>query len=69
MKHTFSEFVGKEVHLYPQDSYKKRAILCEINKYGLLFKITYSEKGANYKVDDLVFINHSNKIELSLFNN
>ena len=69
MKHTFSEFIGKEVHLYPHDSYKKRAILCEVNKYGMLFKITYAEKGADYQIDDLIFLNHAKVIVLSFFKN
>jgi hypothetical protein len=58
-------FVGKEVALFPHDSYKKNAILLSIDEYGYTFKITSCEKGSYYAENEIVFFNHANKIQIS----
>ena len=58
-------FVGKEVALFPHDSYKKNAILLSIDEYGYTFKITSCEKGSHYTENEIVFFNHANKIQIS----
>ena len=49
------DLIGKEVIIYPGDTYKKRGIVKEVSDHGILFKITFS-KCPNYKVDSLHFI-------------
>jgi hypothetical protein len=66
-KHTFDDFIGKEVILYPQDTYTKRAILLEVNQYGYLFEITFSASPNEYKVGEINFINHSMKMVMSMY--
>ncbi len=59
------EFVGKEVQIYPNDTYKKYGILLEVSEHGFLFKITES-KADNYKKDDLLFIAHATGVTMLL---
>jgi hypothetical protein len=61
---SITDFIGKEVKLFPNDTYKKSAILLEISDYGYLFKMTKCELRCGYKVDDIVFLNHSTKVEM-----
>ena len=46
-RHTVNELLGKEVKIFPSDSYSKFGIIEQINENGVLFKITrtpsYSE--------------------------
>jgi hypothetical protein len=65
MKNTLQSFVGKEVQIYPGDSYKKRGILLEISEQGFLFKITfYSGDDKQYEVGKLHFISKNNLLSL-----
>ena len=65
MKNSLQSLVGKEVHIYPGDSQKKRGILLEISEQGFLFKITfYSGKDADYEVGKLHFISKNNLLSL-----
>jgi hypothetical protein len=65
----FDDFIGKEIVLFPKDTYKKRAILLEVNEYGYLFEITFAERCVGgYNVGEIIFINHSCKVELKLYN-
>lgn len=68
-KTEFESFIGKEVKIYPGDTYKKRGILTEINEYGFLFKITYADDNAYYKVGESVFISRANMLTLTLHEN
>lgn len=56
--------VGKEVNLFPNDTYQKKAILLEINDKGFLFKITTCDKDSGYKPSDIVFFNNSCKVQM-----
>ena len=49
------EFLGKEVQIYPGDTYKKRGIVRDINPAGVVFEITATE-ASNYTVGKLHFI-------------
>ncbi len=59
------DFVGKEIALYPHDTYKKNAIFLGVDEYGYTFKITSCEKGSGYNIDEIIFINHSCSIRIS----
>ena len=51
------EFLGKEVIIYPGDSYKKTGIIKDINSAGVTFKITaYSGNDNQYERNKLTFI-------------
>lgn len=58
--------IGKEVRLFPNDTYYKNAILLEISDKGFLFKITTCSKDSGYNPSDIVFFNHSCKVEMKL---
>lgn len=66
-KYTFDNLIGQEIILYPHDTYKKRAILLEVNQYGYLFEITFAQESSGYKLGEIRFINHSCKIEMTLY--
>ena len=65
-EYTFDNLIGQEIMLYPNDTYKKRAILLEVNQYGYLFEITYADKSSGYKDGDIIFINHACKVQISI---
>ena len=60
--------VGKEIMLFPNDTYQKNAILLEINDKGFLFKITTCHKESGYNPSDIVFFNNSCKVVMRLIN-
>jgi hypothetical protein len=66
-KYTFDNLIGQEINLYPKDTYKKRAILMEVNQYGYLFEITFAEKNSGYNIGEIIFINHACKMEMSIY--
>ena len=55
--------VGKEVVIYPGDTYPKRGHVIEISDHGVLFKITKAPSySSQYKVGTLHFISFSAKL-------
>lgn len=52
------DFIGKEVQLYPGDTYSKFGILEEISDKGFLIKITKSNS-KEYQAGERLFISHS----------
>jgi hypothetical protein len=59
------DFIGKEIGLYPHDSYKKNAILLGVDEFGCTFQITTCEEGSGYKPNEIIFKNHSTNITFS----
>ena len=58
-----TDLIGKEVKIYPGDSYKKTGIIEEMNDCGVLFRITsYSGDDGNYEVGQLRFISYSSNL-------
>jgi hypothetical protein len=57
-----SDFIGKEVIIYPGDTNKKMGIVLDITDAGVMFKIT---KGLEYGVGDIVFISFSARLSFS----
>jgi hypothetical protein len=53
------EFIGKEVRIYPNDTYFKYGKILEITDNGVLFLITRSEKGSNFIEGKKRFISYS----------
>ena len=52
-----NDLIGKEVVIYPGDTYKKTGIIQEISQIGILFLITsYEGKDRQYVVNKLHFI-------------
>ena len=64
MKYDKSKYVGKQVRLYPGDTYYKFATIIDLDELGWMFKITKSHpsNGSNWKVGQTYFINHSNNV-------
>ena len=61
-----TDFIGKEVMLFPGDTYHKFAILLNIDEYGYTFKITQCHINGDYKIGQIVFFNHSCKVTFKL---
>lgn len=62
---SLSDIIGKEVYIYPGDTIKKKGIVQEINQFGILFKITWTDDCSTFKqyeVDKLHFISHSTNL-------
>lgn len=56
-----SGLIGKEIRLYPSDTYKKIALINDINDLGFTFEILESED-PKFKVGSLYFYNHAKPI-------
>ena len=61
-----STFLGKEVQIYPGDSYTKFGIITDITEQGVVFKITQASERTEYKRGDVVFIAFSSKLTFKL---
>ena len=60
---SLNQMIGKEVVIYPGDTYKKKGIIKDITKEGVLFLITESHKySTTYIVGALHFISFSSKL-------
>jgi hypothetical protein len=59
------DFIGKEICLYPHDTYKKNAILLDVDEFGCTFKITTCSEKSGYSKNEVIFINHSSNIRFS----
>ena len=62
------DLVGKEVQIYPGDTYKKWGIVLEVNDNGILFRITKAESGApSYQEGSIRFISYSANLNISYY--
>ena len=60
---SLNQMIGKEVFIYPDHKYKKKGIIKDITKEGVLFLITESHKhSTTYIVGALHFISFSDKL-------
>lgn len=59
-----NDLIGKEVRIYPSDSYRKQGIVQSIDTNGVLFKITKSSD-SEYKVGALHFIAFSARLSFA----
>ena len=54
-------FLGKEVVVFPTDTFSKIGEVLDINEVGITVKLTYvSKEGWQYKVGDTVFFSFTN---------
>lgn len=53
--------IGKEVRLYPSDTYKKIALINDINDLGFTFEILESED-PRFKIGSIYFYSHAKPI-------
>ena len=62
------DLVGKEVQIYPGDTYKKWGIVLEVNDHGILFEITRVNKGeTDYKPRSIRFIAYSANLNIAYY--
>lgn len=54
--------IGKEVLIYPGDTYYKKGIIEQITNFGVLFTITEASKQSEYVVGKKHFIPFSAKL-------
>ena len=61
MKYNKESYIGKEIQLYPGDTYKKYGIIENVDDLGWTIRITDMQEGysSSYKIGDRVFISHS----------
>jgi predicted phosphatase len=61
------DYIGKEVRLFPGDTYYKYAKLLSWDKEsGYVFEITSASENTSEKVGDIVFYNNTNNIVFRL---
>jgi hypothetical protein len=60
-----SELIGKEVQLYPGDTYSKYGIIEDWNEQGILIKITNSKSEA-FKVGKIYYLSHSKNLNFKV---
>ncbi len=56
-----ASFLGKEVQIYPRDSYAKRGVVEGVSDAGVIFRVTHSE-ASDFPVGKRVFIAFSNHL-------
>lgn len=62
------DLVGREVQIYPGDTYKKWGIVLEVNDHGILFEITQADKDATaYKPGSIRFIAYSANLNIAYY--
>lgn len=61
MKYNKGSYIGKEILLYPGDTYKKWGVIEDVNDLGWIIKITDMQElySAPYNIGDRIFISHS----------
>lgn len=61
MKYNKESYIGKEIQLYPGDTYKKYGIIENVDDLGWTIKITDSDSAYDneYKIGCTFFISHS----------
>lgn len=57
-------YVGKQVVLYPNDTYRKVAVIENVDDLGFTFKIVEADPRSGYRVGDILFINHSKSLSM-----
>lgn len=55
-------YIGKQVRLYPNATYRKSAIIENVDDLGFTFRIIEANSQSRYKKGDVLFINHSNNL-------
>jgi hypothetical protein len=63
---SLNAFLGKEVQIYPGDSYSKFGIITDITEQGVVFKITQASDRTEYKKGEIVFIAFSSRLTFKL---
>lgn len=63
MKYNKENYVGKNVQLYPSDTYYKYGIIVDLDDLGWTIKITNAHERATEKVNDMIFINHATNVK------
>lgn len=58
------QFIGKEVQIYPSDTYSKFGIVESVDEFGVVIKITRSEQKKTYPVGKKVYFSHSKPLSL-----
>lgn len=62
------DLVGKEVQIYPGDTYKKWGIVLEVNDNGVLFEITRADDNAfSYQKGSIRFIAYSANLNIAYY--
>lgn len=61
-KYMKDEFLGKEVQIYPGDTYTKKGIVRDISDAGVVFEITQGDRSEGYIVGKLHFISWSGRL-------
>lgn len=56
------KLVGKKIKLFPHDTYKKEAIIKDVDHLGYYLEITYTSNTHDYSVGDIVYFNHARPI-------
>lgn len=59
-----TSLIGKEIQLYPGDTYPRWGIIKEVDDVGFSIKITKADARSIFKVGSTYFMTHGDKIVL-----
>ena len=59
-------FIGKEVQIYPNDTYSKFGIVESVDEFGIVIKITKADRNSGFSKGYTLFYNHAKQIILKL---
>lgn len=60
------ELMGKEVKLFPTDTYDKFGVLEDCNGFGMLFRITRAHEKSTLRVGQTYYVSHSTPLVLEI---
>ena len=66
MQAMITQFINKEVRVYPNDTYKKIAKVIDINPAGVTFLVTESEDSKGWPVNSIKFVAFSASLNFTL---
>jgi hypothetical protein len=67
--HSQSDWIGKEVQIYPGDTHKKWGKIVDMNEHGVTFLITnYTGNDHEWQIGKRTFVSYSSKLSFREIN-
>lgn len=63
MKYKAENYIGKNIQLYPGDTYSKFGIIVNVDDLGWTIKITNAHERSDYELNKEYFFNHSTNLK------
>ena len=59
-----NKLIGKKIHLFPNDTYEKFAVVDDVDEYGFYFTITKCHERSGHKIGEKLFYSHSSGVTM-----